>query len=271
MYCRKCGNKLADDDQFCQKCGEEILRERRFNPVKKSDKPNDPPSQQPSEPKKSVHSEKSPEKGDASVKYVLVDEKTGKITKNPPVKSRTESVAQWMTVAFIAVAVIIVMIAGSMFISGYMANNVFKDKFSVNSDTSSTSGANDGNSEAVSSEYIWTEVSSTPPELLAENLQSRIKGTWTTDLPYKSMTIPATLTFDGSGKCSCNLKALFISKSFDGNYTINDGGGCSVTLNGIGEYVEGSDTLTGSISFSSDDNMTFKSDNTVWQLVRVTN
>lgn len=35
MYCRKCGNKLADDDVFCSKCGAKVIvnlsdKERRL-------------------------------------------------------------------------------------------------------------------------------------------------------------------------------------------------------------------------------------------------
>ena len=31
MYCRKCGNKLSDDDAFCRKCGAKVFEDSTDN------------------------------------------------------------------------------------------------------------------------------------------------------------------------------------------------------------------------------------------------
>lgn len=270
MYCYKCGHEISDGDKFCQNCGAKTVRPKRFNAVKKAKKQSStPPKQEKSMLNNDVQAEKK-ENTKASVRYVYIDKKTGKITKNPAAKSSRESLAQWMTILFIVFAVIIVMIAGAMFISGYMVKNVFSGNVEINSDMNDEfSNVDDTVSESISSNGESSEASSIPPDLLAENIQSKIKGTWNTDIPYKSMTIPATFVFDGNGKCSCNLKALFISKKFEGNYSVSDGGSCSITLDGLEDYVGGNNTMVGNVEFNSDDQMTFTVENTVWKLSRV--
>lgn len=270
MYCYKCGHEISDGDKFCQNCGAKTVKHKRFNSVKKAKMQRSSPSkQEEGMSNNDVQAEKN-ENAKASVRYVYVDKKTGKITKNPAAKSSKESVAQWMTIAFIVFAVIIVMIAGSMFISGYMVKIVFSGNVEISSDINDEfSNVDNTVSESISSDIVSSEASSIPPDLLAENIQSRIKGTWSTDIPYKSMTIPATFVFDGNGKCSCNLKALFISKKFEGNYSVSDGGSCSITLDGLEEYVGGNNTMVGNVEFNSDDQMTFTVGSTVWKLSRV--
>lgn len=268
MYCYKCKHKISDGDKFCQNCGTKIVKPKRFNSVKKSENMSNPLPKQ-KLPNKTVQADKQAN-AEASVKYIYVDKKTGKVTKNPTAKSSSESVAQWMTIVFIIFAVIIVMIAGSMFISGYMVKSILSDNVEISSDMNDElSNSYNSQSEPVSSNDETSNISSVPPELLAENIQSKIKGTWSTDIPYKSMTIPATFVFDGNEKCSCSLKALFISKTFEGSYSVSDGGRCYITLNGLEEYAGGKNTMVGNVEFTSDDSMTFTVDSTVWQLNRV--
>lgn len=295
MYCYNCGKEIAEDDKFCKHCGVILVRPARFNakakqtaaPTASTEPAASTAPRQPAEGRTepAANASASAQTGSkpqevrtlvsvpgrqgseaqppqSSVKYVYVDKKTGKITEDPAAKTRTESVMQWMTIVFIALTVVIVMTAGAMFISGQMVKTVF-------------SGTVDTSAEVlpVSSE-TQTDVASksepsVPQELLAENLQLRLKGTWSTGIPYKSMSIPATLWFDGNGNCSCILKAMFITKSFDGTYRVQDGGKCSITLPGIEEYTAGGNTMTGNLAFVSDDTMTFTTGSNVWNLKRV--
>lgn len=267
MYCYNCGYKVSKGDNFCQNCGAKVIDPSAVTANKNLTSPK---TKESISQKKEIQNDKKENSG-ASVRYVYVDKNTGKIADNPAVKSGTESVAKWMTVIFIIIAVIIVMISGSMFISGHMLKSVFYGNAGTSSDTAAeiSSSYNISSDPVTSNSVSSSEVSSIPPELLAENIKSKIKGEWYSDIPYKSMTIPATFSFDDNGKCRCSLKALFISKNFEGSYTVNDGGRCSVTLMGLEEYVGGSNTMVGDVKFISDDLMTFTVGDTVWSLNRV--
>ena len=98
-------------------------------------------------------------------------------------------------------------------------------------------------------------------------MNEKIKGKWKTDVPYKNMSLPATFEFDGRGNVKCTIKAFLFSKKFEGTYKINDGGKCTLTLEGMKEYLE-DDTMVGDLRFVTDDKMEFTVENTVWKLNR---
>lgn len=334
MYCHKCGHEVADDGVFCPQCGEKIVKTKKFTSHR--ERVNQPPSAnaqatsanvpptgtwQPGappsgyvpngaghvngsappaggQPQMPVYASEAPsaQNSQNTVKYVYVDQTTGRITKKPGVKSGSELFMQWMTIAFIAIGLVIVMIAGSMFISGYVVQNVFSgnvdakaaeefflssdaasEELPVVSDTPSDNPSIDVASEEdppeisseISSDVSSAAPSSVAPEMRADVMQKKIKGTWSTQIPYKAMSLPATFVFDGSGKCSCVLKAMFISKKFDGTYTIRDGGKCSITLLGLEDYVSDGNTMVGDLEFVSDNQMNFTVGDTIWILNRV--
>ncbi len=215
-----------------------------------------------------------------AVKRVYYD-KDRKPIKNPNVKTNSEAAMQGLMIACIAIAVIIVTIAGSMFISGNLLSDTFTDKSfspsvsdglseeSVQAATSSEPPvqSDEAQTSEVSSDVASaSEVSSVPDELLAVNMKQKIVGQWETELPYKSMSMPATFTFDDDGKCTCTIKALFISQKFEGTYQVEDGGKCAITLNGIEEYMNGNSTVSGDARFISDSELEFTSNGTVWNL-----
>lgn len=258
-YCRNCGHDITDDDKFCHNCGKRIDEPES---AAQSGSRNQNNAYARSMRDKSAKNEIPQEN---TVRYVQVDAKTGKIAKNVNVNSRSDSMMQGLTIAFVAIAVVLVMVAGSMFISGHMKENITTDGdqtesvIPVSSDTSSSE-------EPVSSEDEATPV---PPELQADYLKGRIKGKWSTKLPYKSMSIPVTFTFDDAENCSCVIKALFITKQFDGNYTVKDGGKCTIKLNGLEEYISQGNSITGDIEFISDDKVNFTISNNIWTLDRL--
>lgn len=243
-YCQNCGNEVADEDKFCHKCGKKIEEAQAAGVPPKAPPPSAPPAQN-------------------SVRYVQVDTKTGKIAQNPNTKSGSESMMQGMTIAFVAIAVVIVMVAGSMFISGHMSKNVTSNEDAVESEIPVSSEVASEEEPVSSEEEV---VSSVPEELQASYLKSKIKGKWSTQLPYKSMSLPVTFTFEDGGKCSCVIKALFITKQFDGNYDIKDGGACTITLNGLEEYMSEGNTLIGHMEFISDNKINFTAGNEIWIL-----
>lgn len=253
-YCQKCGSELAEDDKFCHKCGQKADQvPTAANPHQPAAHPNVPPQQQ--------------TQTETPVRYVQVDTKTGKIAQNSGQKSGSESMMQGLTIAFVAIAVVIVMVAGSMFIAGHLSENITSGEDSPAASEIPVSDEDLSEAEPVSSEE---EVSSAvPEELQASYLKSKVKGKWSTQLPYKNMSLPVTFTFDDAGKCSCVIKALFITKQFDGTYTINDGGACTITLNGLEEYMSDGNTLTGKMEFISDDKINFTAGNEIWILNRV--
>lgn len=271
IYCSKCGRKLEAKDKFCPGCGEM---------VNKTSTGGNHAAAGGSIPHQADVRRTEPQKPDGnSVQYVYVSKKTGKITHNPHVKTSSEGCLQYFGVALAAVALVIVMVAGSVVLAGYLSEksgNSDRDKASDHYSESELSSAgvssevNQGqpvSSEAVSSQ----EVSSgpeIPEELTAPYLQNKIKGKWRTDVPYKTMTLPGTFEFDGKGKCKCNIKAFLFSKKFEGTYSIKDGGECRLTLDGMKEYLE-DDTMVGQLKFITDDKIEFTVDNTVWKLNRV--
>lgn len=264
-YCHNCGRETTGDDKYCHNCG-----------VKLEDSPsaaNAPKlPQTDGRPAANPNASAQPQE-ENKVRYVQVDTKTGKIAQNPKKTSGSESMMQGLTIAFVAIAVVIVMIAGSMFISGHISKNVTsndeEDDYNIVSEMPVVSETS-SEEETVSSEDIQQEeVSSIPPELQADYLRSKIKGKWSTQLPYKAMSLPVTFTFDDAGNCSCVIKALFITKQFDGQYSVQDGGACTITLNGLEEYMSEGNSLTGSIAFISDDKVNFTAGNEIWVLNRV--
>ena len=270
-YCSKCGRKLDAKEKFCPGCGEK---------VNKTSTGGNHPAPGGSAPVQSNVYPAEPQKPDGnSVQYVYVNKKNGRITRSPHVKTSSEGCLQYLGVALAAVALVIVMVAGSVALAGYLSgkssygNNVNAFDFDNGSEPSSIQDAPEVSSEEpVSSQPVSSqEVSSEPAipeELTAKYLQSRIKGKWRTDVPYKSMSLPGTFEFDGKGKCKCTIKAFLFSKKFEGTYTIKDGGECRLTLDGMDEYLD-DDTMVGQLQFITDDKFEFTVDNTVWKLNRV--
>lgn len=262
-YCQKCGSELAEEDKFCHKCGQKITKAEDTLPAANAKPPVAGANPSAAKPP-------APSPNENQVKYVQVDTKTGKIAQNTNQKSGSESMMQGLTIAFVAIAVVIVMVAGSMFIAGHLPENITSEndtsapsEVTVSSEVSSEAEPVSSEDEAVSSEEV---VSSVPPEWEASYLRSRLKGKWTTQLPYKNMSLPVTFTFDDAGHCSCVIKALFLTKQFDGSYSISDGGACTITLNGLEEYMSGGNTLAGQMEFISDDKINFTAGNDVWIL-----
>lgn len=260
-YCRNCRHEITDDDKFCHNCGKRIDQDETASGAgtqaqkgtaarTSADKPTGAASQQ----------------TEGSVRYVQVDTRTGKIVKNSNVKSGSDSMMQGLTIAFVAIAVVIVMVAGSMFISGHMKENITAGN---DGETGSSAGVSSVESSQEDSVSSGEEIDAVPTELQADYLKNKIKGKWSTKLPYKSMSLPVTFTFDDAGNCSCVIKALFITKQFDGNYTIKDGGECTVTLNGLEEYMSEGSSIAGSIEFVSDDKVNFTVGNNMLTLDRL--
>lgn len=260
-YCRNCKHEITDDDKFCHNCGKRIDEAQSETGADKQNQNNVA-----ARPNADKSANAAPQQSENTVRYVQVDTRTGKIVKNSNVKSNSDSMMQGLTIAFAAIAVVIVMVAGSMFISGHMKKNITAgdDKNAESSTAVSSEVANDEG--AVSSEE---DVNTVPTELQADYLKGKIKGKWSANLPYKSMSLPVTFTFDDAGNCSCVIKALFITKQFDGNYTVKDGGDCTISLNGLEEYMSQGNSITGSIEFVSDDKVNFTVGNDMLILNRV--
>ncbi len=276
IYCRKCGRKLDDKAQFCPGCGEKVVN--RTNAGNAAPVSGRSPSREDTAKNKAQNPQ--PQKADPnSVQYVYVNKKTGKITNNPHVKTGSEGCLQYFLIVFAAVALVIVMVAGSVFLSDYFSEkSAFIDEADEMMDVSSQSKvssqdiSSEVSSEPVSSEALSSqEVSSEPEipeELTAKYMNKKIKGKWSTDVPYKNMTLPGVFEFDGKGNAKCTIKAFLFSKKFEGSYKIKDGGKCTLTLDGLEEYFD-NDTMVGNLKFITDDKIEFTVDNTVWILNRV--
>ena len=306
MYCNQCGEKVGNKDKFCPNCGRPVVTPSAGSHAQSPQTPRSPYTNQAPNAGQAPYANQAPQtsrptantarqnvpsgvpdpsQGAGNVRYVYVDPQTGKIATPPHGKSRSESFMQWMTIAFIAIGLVIVMVAGSMFISGYMVKSVFADNvvsapmddFLTSEDEQTVSSQEEDvvssedeievDSEAdVSSELVVSSEPAVPENLRASYIQSHLKGKWTTSIPYKSMSLPATFVFDGKGKCSCEMKALFITKKFDGTYTVKDGGRCAITLNGLEEYVSDGNTMEGKIEIVRDNKINFTVGNVVWEL-----
>ena len=287
LYCEKCGRKLEENDRFCTGCGAKVNRAagQGVPPKQQQNVPprqqNVPPRQQ-NVPPRQQNVPPQQQTGDYnSVQYVYVNRKTGRITHNPHVKTGSEGCVSIFAVALGAVAVVIAMVAGTVILTGYYsAGSSRKDGYEAWEEYSepevssweTSSDINTGivvSSDPVSSEEVSSQTEpEVPEELLAKNMQKRIKGSWRTDVPYKSMNLPGTFEFDGKGKCKCIIKALLFSKKFEGHYTIQDGGKCMIFLDGLQEYSD-NDTMEGQLRFINDNKMEFTVENTVWKLNRV--
>lgn len=279
IHCTKCGRTLDDKDKFCPGCGEKVTGKHKESGAAKGQYSHQRQSAQYGQT-----SPKSPDAAPNQVQYVYVNKKTGKITQNPGVKTSSEGCIQYVGVAFAAVALVIVMAACSVILSGYLSENSGivsdEDRYygeaseieNVPEVVSSEISSEPVSSEPVSSEPVSSEPVSSEPaiseELTAKYMQKKIKGKWRTDVPYKNMSLPGTFEFDGKGNCQCTIKAFLFSKKFEGDYTIKDGGECRLTLKGLEEYFD-DDTMIGNLRFVTDDKMEFTVSDTVWKLNRV--
>lgn len=345
MFCYHCGKPMNTHDRFCPNCGAPARAPRQKEQTGQAEPPSQGSWQSTSQGAGQNRMPQTPPgaasyatQGAASqaapgarqtpppsgaydagaapgVQYVYVDPATGRVAKTPPRsrgKSGSETFMQWMTVAFIAVGMVILMVAASLFISGCMVRSVFtdnvvsdpmqdflsssrpdaavssrmpvvtsdpdehmwgddasSDEADASEDVSSVSGTVSSAPRVTSRTTVSSRpVSSVPETQRASYLKKYVKGSWTTEIPYKAMSLPATFRFDGKGKCSCELKALFITKKFEGTYTVKDGGKCTITLEGLDDYVEEGNTLEGDLEVVRDDQMKFTVGDTVWILNR---
>ena len=302
LYCSKCGRKVEDNDAFCPGCGNRLSK--KINASATSATSAAHANSRPSGTAKShagnaenvfpAHAEKkadatkmtnqqtSQQNDPNAVQYVYVSKKTGRITNNPHVKTKSEGCLQYAGIALAAVALVLLMVSGTVLLTTYFAggsgisdeDNEWTASVTAESglsDVSSEESAASVSSEPVSSEAVSSEPasseSSLPEELTAKYMNEKIKGKWKTDVPYKNMSLPATFEFDGRGNVKCTIKAFLFSKKFEGTYKINDGGKCTLTLEGMKEYLE-DDTMVGDLRFVTDDKMEFTVENTVWKLNR---
>lgn len=288
MYCSKCGCPISKSDKFCANCGAPISDSIKAAAGQKNIAVKPQSAQKAMKPTEAVKPAEAIKPAESqcggkavkAVRHIYYD-KDGNQVKNPNVETKSEAAMQGIMVACIAIAVIIVTIAGSMFISGNLSGGNYSDKAFSPSNTEVTSGenaentlpsdnaANSESSDTASTADVSSDtVSSIPDELLAVNMKPRLLGEWETNLPYKSMSMPATFKFDENGDCTCTIRALFISQKFKGTYEIEDGGKCLITLSGIEEYMNGNNTMSGDARFVSDDELEFTSNGTVWNLKR---
>lgn len=268
-YCSKCGRKLEDNDLFCAGCG------NRVN--KKNNMSNNSNTSVKDEKVKNTQQPEIKHPDPNSVQYVYVNKKTGKIANNPHVKTKSEGCLQYAGIAFAAVALVILMVCGTVLLTNYLSDDYTiidqEDEWNTSSSAqvSSTEDESEVSSGTVSSQTVSSETVSSeyslPVELTAKYMNKKIKGKWKTDIPYKNMNLPGTFEFDGKGKVKCTIKAFLFSKKFEGTYTIKDGGKCTLTLEGLEEYFE-DDTLNGDLRFVTDDKMEFTVEDTVWKLNR---
>lgn len=289
IFCSNCGHRLELNDAFCPNCG-----------MKRRDSVEPNTSQQNVIYQQNYTQSKIEEPYDIDNDYVEFTNTTSKI--NPNIKTRTEIVIQGLTIGCIVISAVLAMLALAMVISENVVKGVFSDgidvyysegvssqSFFAEVDTSSDEVEWTGSTTAADNENVsvYTTVTTKLPsrettssttkrvttttiakEMQASYLKQKIAGKWTTNLPYKTMKVPAVFTFDSNGKCSCVIKALFITKKFDGSYTVIDGGACSITLIGLEDYVGGTNTMSGNIKFLSDNKVNFVSGDTTWELVR---
>lgn len=271
IICSKCGRKLGDNDVFCPSCGQRLTRNTEGGSAARAAGNTAQNHAQHAESRKADPN---------SVQYVYVNKKTGKITNNPHVKTGSEGCLQYVLIAFVAVAVVIIMVAGSVLLTDYLSDNhagSFMDDEEMPDVTSQSEVSSweevssEVSSESVSSQVSSQEVSSEPSipeEQTAKYLNRKIKGKWETDVPYKNMSLPGTFEFDGKGHVICTIKAFLFSKKFDGTYQIMDGGRCTLTVNGLDEYTD-DDTMVGNLVFVNDNKLEFTVDDTVWKLNRL--
>ena len=278
-YCSKCGRKLSDDDAFCPGCGNRMNRKSHTNaPSHPTEKKTD--QRKVTQPSTDHHTDNhriKPEQADPNaVQYVYVNKKTGKITNNPNVKTKSEGCLQYVGIAFASVALVIVMVSGTVLLTNYLSDSPVDSDDEIVTVSSQAEISSMEESSYVSSDPVSFELVSSEPvssestesdELSASELNKKIKGKWRTDIPYKNMNLPGIFEFDGKGKAKCTIKAFLFSKKFTGTYVIKDGGRCTLKLDGLEEYFD-DDTLVGDLRFVTDDQIEFTVDETVWKLKR---
>ena len=125
-YCSKCGRKLSDDDAFCPGCGNRMNRKSHTNaPSHPTEKKTD--QRKVTQPSTDHHTDNhriKPEQADPNaVQYVYVNKKTGKITNNPNVKTKSEGCLQYVGIAFASVALVIVMVSGTVLLTNYLSDS----------------------------------------------------------------------------------------------------------------------------------------------------
>lgn len=269
-YCPKCGYQSTDENVFCHRCGGRLTAQppqQTGGGAASQGAPSQAGAYYPPPPRENAAAPNT-------VRYVQIDTTTGKLADVSQSRKKRGSGAfvQGMIIALTAIAVVILMVAGSLFLSGQLSERAEtgEDAFISSLPPVSSQTLPDTSSDVSSEAPLVSskEENTVPQELRAETLRGKLKGSWTTKLPYKTMQLPVTFTFDDKGKCSCVIKALFVTKQFDGTYTMKDGGDCSITLVGMDEYMKEGDTLAGKVNFVSDNQFTFTFGNEMLTLDR---
>lgn len=241
MFCYKCGNKLSDNDKYCLKCGARTFKPEEIELLLSK-------------------TDEIAEKSD----NVKSDEVKGKAVSVPKKnKTKAESFMQFMTILFIVFALVIITIVGSMVISG-RSDKAEGDEVNTSSTSDSVSSQADS---AVSSEDESSETTTTATKkkdgltvLDKAEMKKKIVGTWKTSIVHKSMSVPGTIVFKSNGTCSVSVSALFISKKFEGTYTVGNNGKCVMNLPGLEEFIENKNTISGTASFYNDNKVKFVTD-----------
>lgn len=247
LFCYKCGKKLSESDKYCLKCGARV-----FNPEEIE-----------------ILLSKTDEitaKQDNTASEDVKEKTAAALPKKK--KSKAEAFMQFMTILFAVFALIIVTVVGSMLISSHLEKNELgagsEDVNTASMEDSATSKTSSVSSRSTKATKTTVTTKQTQKNGLIvydkAEMKKKILGTWTTEIEYKSMTVPGTIKFSSGGKCSLSVSALFISKKFEGTYTVGDNGRCVMNLPGLDEFIENKNTISGKASFYNDNKVKFVTD-----------
>ena len=115
LYCSKCGRKLEEKDVFCPGCG------NRTHKTSSNGNAAQPGGN--TQADKKDNTTKTQQVDPSKVQYVYVNKKTGKITNNPHVKTKSEGCMQYVAIAFAAIALVFVMVSGTVLLSNYLSDD----------------------------------------------------------------------------------------------------------------------------------------------------
>lgn len=240
MFCYKCGNGLSDGDKYCLKCGARAFRPEEIE----------------------LLLSKADEMSEKIENTQSAESNSGAVSVPKKKKTKAEAFMQFMTILFIVFALVIVTIVGAMLISGNLAKDEQED------DAVDVVSVSDSVSSQVSSDVSSEDTTTTTKAkdkdgltvLDQAEMKKKIVGTWKTSIVHKSMSVPGTIVFKSNGTCSVSVNALFISKKFQGTYTVGDNGRCVMNLPGLEEFIENKNTISGKASFYNDNKVKFVTD-----------
>lgn len=240
MFCYKCGNELSEGDKYCLKCGSRIFKPEEIEFLLS----------------------KSDEISAKNENAQLAQNKSEAVSVPKKKKTKAEAFMQFMTILFIVFALVIVTIVGAMLISGNLAED--KDEDDAIAVVSVSDSVSSQDSSDLSSEDTTTTTQAKNKDGLTvldkAEMKKKIVGTWKTSIVHKSMSVPGTIVFKSNGTCSVSVSALFISKKFEGTYTVGDNGKCVMNLPGLEEFIENKNTISGKASFYNDNKVKFVTD-----------